>query len=178
MDPISYLDSLYGYAMVLTCDRIIAEHIVTETYKTFVVPTCLLNDRPLKVHLLTTLRGVWANSIRRNGRISNGTAWDRLKRDCRDEGTRRPSSNDDDYQSQSTDVRIQDGIRELPIERREVIFLCEYEELSYREIAELLNIAVEGVCWLIGQARRELFCYLRDCSMLQIDVHDGHPCPR
>jgi RNA polymerase sigma-70 factor, ECF subfamily len=154
MNALSYLDILYGYAMVLTCNRTHAEHIVTVTYKTPTVSACPWVDDRLKVHLLVTLRKVWIDNTKRNGST------------CIGEGNPGPKRNDDhDLSSQSMETRIRDGIKQLSIEQREAIFLREYGGMSYQEIAEIVNTRVEDVTLHIRRARRELIRYLQDCSM-------------
>jgi len=44
-------------------------------------------------------------------------------------------------------------IEELPLHFREVILLCEIEEMSYREIAETLSIPIGTVMSRLGRAR-------------------------
>jgi RNA polymerase sigma-70 factor (ECF subfamily) len=59
MNPIVYLDTLYGYAMILTSSRADAEDVVSKTYKAFAVSRPGLNK--LKIHLLIILRNIWLN---------------------------------------------------------------------------------------------------------------------
>src|SRR6202012_1404034 len=125
--------------MVLTCNPRRAEHIVTVTYKSPTVTACPWVDDQLKVHLLVTLRKVWIDNTKRN----SGS--------CIGEGNPEPKCNDHDPTSQSMKAHIQDGIKQLPLEQREAIFLREYGGMSYQEIAELVNIKVENVTLLIGQ---------------------------
>jgi RNA polymerase sigma-70 factor, ECF subfamily len=47
-------------------------------------------------------------------------------------------------------------IQELPLQFREIIVLREYEELSYREIASVLNCPVETVMSRLTRARKTL----------------------
>ena len=55
-----------------------------------------------------------------------------------------------------TQQQIQAALERLPIEYREVILLCDVEEMRYREIAELLNIPVGTVMSRIARARKAL----------------------
>jgi RNA polymerase sigma-70 factor, ECF subfamily len=165
MNPIVYLDALYGYAMMLTSSRADAEDIVTKTYKAFAVPLPDLNK--LKIHLLIALRNIWLNRTMGNSDTRGEICQDPSDRHLTDIGIRDLNANVHGYLNQNMQARIQDGIRKLPAKLREVIFLREYGELSYQELADVINIPVGEVPLLIGQTRRRLRDYLRDHSTHQ-----------
>ena len=52
--------------------------------------------------------------------------------------------------------QVRAAIQELPIEFREVILLREYEDLSYLEIASVLDCPVGTVMSRLGRARAKL----------------------
>jgi RNA polymerase sigma-70 factor, ECF subfamily len=162
MNPIVYLDSLYGYAMMLTSCRADAENIVTNTYKALAVPFPGLNT--LKTHLLIILRNIWLNRTMGNSDTRGELCQDPSDWHLTDIGIREPNANVHGYLNQNMQACIQDGIRQLPAKLREVIFLREYEDLSYQELADVTNIPAEEVPLLLGQARRRLSDYLRDHS--------------
>ena len=56
---------------------------------------------------------------------------------------------------------IQSAIDELPIHFREILLLCEVEEMSYQEIAETLSIPMGTVMSRLSRARRTLRNSLR-----------------
>lgn len=67
---IEFLDGLYSYALVLTCNHAEAEDLVQETYvRAIPAMEKLRVDSNLKSWLLTILRNVWLNQLRklRNG---------------------------------------------------------------------------------------------------------------
>jgi RNA polymerase sigma-70 factor (ECF subfamily) len=51
---------------------------------------------------------------------------------------------------------MQKAIEELPIHYREILLLCEVEEMSYQEIAETLSIPVGTVMSRLSRARKNL----------------------
>ena len=51
---------------------------------------------------------------------------------------------------------IQRALRELPVAYREVILLCDVEEMSYREIAEALAVPIGTVMSRLARARRAM----------------------
>ena len=57
---------------------------------------------------------------------------------------------------------LQDAIAELPVIFREVLLLCEVEEMSYQEIAEALAIPKGTVMSRLSRARRMLQNVVRD----------------
>lgn len=51
---------------------------------------------------------------------------------------------------------LRDAIAELPVPYREVLLLCDVEEMSYREIAEALSVPIGTVMSRISRARAAL----------------------
>ena len=51
---------------------------------------------------------------------------------------------------------VQDALERLPVQFREVILLCDMEEMSYREIAETLGIPTGTVMSRLSRARKAL----------------------
>jgi RNA polymerase sigma-70 factor, ECF subfamily len=51
---------------------------------------------------------------------------------------------------------VQEAIAELPLKAREILLLCEVEELSYQEIAETLSVPIGTVMSRLSRARGAL----------------------
>jgi RNA polymerase sigma-70 factor (ECF subfamily) len=51
---------------------------------------------------------------------------------------------------------VQEAIEELPIIFREVVLLCDVEEMSYQEIAETISIPIGTVMSRLARARNAL----------------------
>ncbi len=51
---------------------------------------------------------------------------------------------------------IQEALRQLPLAYREVILLCDVEEMSYREIAEALSVPIGTVMSRLARARKAM----------------------
>jgi RNA polymerase sigma-70 factor (ECF subfamily) len=51
---------------------------------------------------------------------------------------------------------LQSAIEELPLHFREVLLLCEVEEMSYQEIADALAIPIGTVMSRLSRARKVL----------------------
>jgi RNA polymerase sigma-70 factor (ECF subfamily) len=58
--------------------------------------------------------------------------------------------------SASTRQQIQAALERLPVEYREVVLLCDVEEMRYRDIAELLNVPIGTVMSRLSRARKIL----------------------
>ena len=56
----------------------------------------------------------------------------------------------------SDSQRLQRAIDDLPLHYREALFLCEVEEMSYQEIAEILSIPIGTVMSRLARARKSV----------------------
>jgi RNA polymerase sigma-70 factor, ECF subfamily len=109
----------------------------------------------MKGWLFTILRNIWLNQLRkrRNGpqvveiEVEDGAANNIVE----------PSKDSHDvYVSKVEAEQVRAAIQELPVEFREVILLREYEDLSYLEIASVLDCPVGTVMSRLGRARAKL----------------------
>jgi RNA polymerase sigma-70 factor (ECF subfamily) len=66
------------------------------------------------------------------------------------------------YVSKMETEQVRAAIQELPIEFREIILLREYEDLSYLEIASVLDCPVGTVMSRLGRARAKLRALLSE----------------
>ena len=151
-----YLDGLYGYAMVLSRNRTEAEDLVQET--------CLRALRAIgrlraagsvKSWLFTILRNIWRNQLRRRR-----TAPDLVELDADEHGADEPADAAQDpltrYVNRVEREQVRAAIQQLPAEFREIILLREYEELSYQEIAAVLECPPGTVMSRLARARSKL----------------------
>ena len=163
-DPtgIEYLDGLYSYALVLTRNHAEAEDLVQETYiRAMQAMGRLRAGSNMKGWLFTILRNVWFNQLRkwRNApqmvgiEVGDGIADSIIE----------PSKDSYDlYVSKMEAEQVRAAIQELPVEFREIILLREYEDLSYLEIASVLDCPVGTVMSRLGRARAKLRALLSD----------------
>ena len=56
----------------------------------------------------------------------------------------------------SDSQRLQRAIDDLPLHYREALLLCEVEEMSYQEIAEILSIPIGTVMSRLARARKSV----------------------
>ena len=155
--PLSfYMDGLYGYAMVLTGDATAAADLVQETYVRATEPMGpLREDSNVKACLFTILRNIALKQARQQPTSP------RLPELDADENTADlviETAKDLHALSVSTvEVKqVREAIMRLPLKFREVILLREYGELSYQEIATLLDCPLGTVMSRQTRARSKL----------------------
>jgi RNA polymerase sigma-70 factor, ECF subfamily len=153
---LEYIDALYGYALMLTRNRVEAEDLVQETYvRALEAQHRLRKDSNVKGWILTILRNLWLNQLRK--RKSEPLL---VEMDGQEGGADYvPGNALDSYEilAGKEDVkRVQVAIGQLSTEFREVILLREFEELSYQEMATVLDCPMGTVMSRLGRARAKL----------------------
>jgi RNA polymerase sigma-70 factor, ECF subfamily len=153
---LEYLDGLYSYAIVLTRNHAEAEDLVQETYvRALPAMKRLRSESNVKGWLFKILRNTWLNNLRKR-RTAPVIAWT----DEEDGSVREiaePSK--DSYHalvSKMEKEQVQAAIQALSVKFREIILLREFEELSYDEIADLLDCPVGTVMSRLARARSKL----------------------
>ena len=153
---VEYLNELYSYALVLTRNHAEAEDLIQETYfRAMRAMERLRMDSNIKSWLFTILRNVWLNQLRRrrNGpemvqmELGDGVVTDVVQ------ASKGPHNL---YVDKMEAEQVRAAIEELPILFREVILLREYEDLSYQEIASVLDCPIGTVMSRLGRARAKL----------------------
>jgi RNA polymerase sigma-70 factor (ECF subfamily) len=153
---IEYIDGLYSYALALTRNHAEAEDLVQETYVR-AIPAMgrLRTDSNMKGWLFTILRNIWLNQLRKR---RNGPQM--IENEAGDFGASsiaEPSKDPHDlYASKMETEQVRRAIVELPPDFREVLLLREYEDLSYQEIASILDCPIGTVMSRLGRARAKL----------------------
>jgi RNA polymerase sigma-70 factor, ECF subfamily len=151
-----YLDGLYGYAMVLSRNSTEAEDLVQETcLRALRAIGKLRADSSVKSWLFTILRNIWLNQLRQRR-----TAPDLVELGADENRASEPADTAQDpythYVSGVERGQVRAAIQQLPVEFREIIILREYEELSYQEIAALLDCPPGTVMSRLARARSKL----------------------
>ena len=151
-----YLDGLYGYAMVLSRNSTEAEDLVQETcLRALRAIGRLRADGSVKSWLFTILRNIWLNQLRQRR-----TTPDLIELDADENGAYEPvDAGRDPYTAHANRVereQVRAAIQQLPLDFREIILLREYEELSYQEIAALLDCPPGTVMSRLARARARL----------------------
>jgi RNA polymerase sigma-70 factor (ECF subfamily) len=148
-----YMDGLYAYAMVLSRNPAVAADLVQESYlRALKAKESLRPDSNVKSWLFTILRNIWLNHLRHE------RAGPKLAELDSDENLADVSiaSPHDLYVRNLQREQVRTAIQQLPIEFREIIILREYEELSYSEIANVLQCPMGTVMSRLARARSRL----------------------
>ncbi len=160
-EALELLDALYGTAVRLTRNPDAAQDLVQDTYlKAFRARGTFRSGTSLKAWLYTILHNTWRNRRRDQGR-SRVEADSDLMELTVERGEDALSSVPDDpealllRETLSEDLRL--ALERLPEAFREAVWLRDVEELSYQEIAAVLEIPVGTVMSRLSRGRKQLY---------------------
>src|ERR1700722_15745331 len=145
-------DPLYNFARWLVRNSNDAEDLVQETY--------LKALRSFASFRPGTNFRAWMFQILRNTFLSSRSRLDRLMTvamDSEEEGSELAVNTETPevvLMNRSNSQLVQRAIGDLPVHYRETLLLCEVEEMSYQEIAEVLSIPIGTVMSRLARARR------------------------
>ena len=143
-----HLDGVFRLALWLMGNRAEAEDVVQETF----------SQALQSFHRFEpgTNARAWLFAIMRNVRSNRQRAFRRAPplSDLGDEIDRVPAA--EQTPQNVTEPEVLDALGELPTGFQEVVLLCDVEELSYKEIARVLDIPMGTVMSRLHRARRLL----------------------
>lgn len=155
-DALSYIDSLYGTAMRLTRRPADAEDLVQDTYlKAFRSAAQFERGTNLKAWLFTILHNTFRNMRRHDGRNPVDVDSEIVEQAAGDSG--RDFSPEQLLTRASIDADLQSALDALPDTFRQAVWLRDVEELTYAEIARVLDVPIGTVMSRISRGRRSLF---------------------
>ena len=141
-------DQLYNFAQWLTQDRSEAEDLVQETYTKAL--------RGFAGFQIGTNFRAWMFRILRNAFLTSRTG---LKTSGEEEldtlASVDPSPEDVLIQEVEHGI-VRQALTELPVASREILLLCEVEEMKYEEIAQVLQVPIGTVMSRLYRARQAL----------------------
>ena len=147
-------DSLYNFARWLTHDREEAEDLVQESYsKALKGFTSFQPGTNFRAWMFRILRNTFLTS--RTG-LKHGMT---ISLDSEEGEPVMPVTTETPESlliENSNQRMVQEAIAELPTHFREVILLCDVEEMSYQEIAETISIPIGTVMSRLARARNAL----------------------
>jgi len=151
-----YIDGLFGYAMVLTRNPTEAADLVQETYVRALQARASSRPRSnVKSWLFTILRNIWLNQLRHE-RTAPEIVELEAHQDIAEVAIETSKDPHAQYVSKMEQDIVRNAIQQLPAEFREIIILREYEELSYQEIAAMLDCPAGTVMSRLARARSKL----------------------
>jgi RNA polymerase sigma-70 factor (ECF subfamily) len=158
-------DQLYNFAQWLTQNREEAEDLVQETYVKAL--------KGFSSFQLGTNFRAWMYRILRNTFLTSRTglrATSTVPLDSDEDGPELAVENETPETTllkRSDSELVQGAINGLPVHYREILLLCEVEEMSYQEIAETLSIPLGTVMSRLSRARKTLR------EGLRLQLHKG-----
>jgi len=160
-------DSLYNFARWLAHNETDAEDLVQDTY--------LKALRSFASFQPGTNFRAWMFKILKNTFLSSCSKLERrmtVMMDSEDEDEPESTLDSDTPETilldRANSQLVWKAIDDLPVHYRETLLLCDVEEMSYREIAEILSIPVGTVMSRLARARRAV----RESLASSPDVHD------
>ena len=157
---LAHIDSLYGTALRLTRRAADAEDLVQDTYlKAFRSAHQFEPGTNLKAWLFTILHNTFRNNRRHDGRNPVDVDSEAVEQAVSaDPGAQSPEQ----ILSRATlDADLQGALDALPDAFRQAVWLRDVEELSYAEMAQVLDVPIGTVMSRISRGRRALSDGLR-----------------
>jgi RNA polymerase sigma-70 factor (ECF subfamily) len=149
-----HFERLYNFACWLTQDRHEAEDLVQETYaKALKGFSSFQPGTNFRAWIYKILRNAFLTS--RTGLKAAATV--PLDVDGEEDALPKVKDTPESILLQRSDWQlVQQALEQLPVAYREVLLLCEVEEMSYQEIAATLAIPMGTVMSRLSRARRAL----------------------
>jgi RNA polymerase sigma-70 factor (ECF subfamily) len=144
-------DQLYNFARWLTQDATEADDLVQETFTKAL--------RGFSSFQPGTNFRAWMYRILRNSFLSSRTGLKAalpLDEETAETTVADKATPETMLIERATREMVQSALEELPIHFREILLLCEVEEMSYLEIAETLAIPIGTVMSRLSRARKAL----------------------
>lgn len=160
---LEFLDSLYGAALRLTRNADRAQDLVQDTYlKAIRARQQFAAGTNLKAWLYTILHNTWRNRQRDGARSRVEFDSDAVERQA--EGGRFDASQLETPESlllrDTLSAELQAALDGLGEMFREVVWLRDVDELSYQEIADVLEIPIGTVMSRLSRGRKQLYLAL------------------
>ena len=157
---LEFLDSLYGTALRLTRNADRAQDLVQDTYlKAIRSERHFAPGSNLKAWLYTILHNTWRNRQRDGARARVEIDSDAVER--RDErggpDRLRQETPESLLMRDSLNVDLQAALDGLADTFREVVWLRDVDELTYQEIADVLEIPIGTVMSRLSRGRKQLY---------------------
>src|SRR5579884_4239209 len=153
-------DRLYNFAHWLTHNREEAEDLVQETYvKALKGFSSFQPGTNFRAWMYRIVHNTFLTS--RTGLKATMTVGLDENEDGPDVAVE-PATPESIFLERASSQLLQNAIDELPVHFREVLLLCEVEEMSYQEIADTLSIPIGTVMSRLARARKLLQKRLRE----------------
>lgn len=161
-ETLEFLDSLYGAALRLTRNADRAQDLVQDTYlKAIRARGQFAAGTNLKAWLYTILHNTWRNRQRDGARSRVDFDSDVVERSSESFVERRLDDTPESLLLRETlNADLQAALDGLAEMFREVVWLRDVDELSYQEIADVLDIPIGTVMSRLSRGRKQLYVAL------------------
>jgi len=158
---LDFLDSLYGAALRLTRNADTAQDLVQDTYlKAIRARARFEAGTNLKAWLYTILHNTWRNRRRDGARAKVDFDSEAVEQAAEGMslGPATPVDSPETLLLRATlDTDLQAALDALPESYREVVWLRDVDELSYQEIATVVEVPIGTVMSRLSRGRKQLF---------------------
>lgn len=158
-----HLDAAYNLARWLTRDEKDAEDVVQEAYLRAIRHFGTFKGGDARPWLLAIVRNTYYTWVRHNRSAKVEIAFDEEMH----AETPDPTDPEKLLLREMDRQMLRRAIRTLPTEFLEVIVLREFEELSYKQIADVVQVPVGTVMSRLSRARRRLTQIVSNCRKNQ-----------
>lgn len=150
---VEHLDAAYNLARWLMRNEAEAEDSVQEAYLRAISHFAGFRGGDRRAWLLTIVRNTCYTRLRRNGASGQDTDFDEAVHSSA--GRQTPNPETVLLRAERSKL-VRKSLAELPPEYREILVLRELEQLSYREIANIVAIPLGTVMSRLSRARQQL----------------------
>lgn len=157
---LEFLDSIYGTALRLTRNADKAQDLVQDTYlKAIRSERQFARGTNLKAWLYTILHNTWRNRQRDGARARVEIDSEAVERSSHSGGLdrRRQETPESLLMRDSLNADLQNALDALAETFREVVWLRDVDELTYQEIADVLDIPIGTVMSRLSRGRKQLY---------------------
>ncbi len=161
---LEHIDSLFNFGMRMTGNREAAEDLVQETYlKVHRFSHTFKEGSNLKAWLFKILRNTFINTFRKKIKEPKSVHYDevedfylfnKIKNESKEDSSNLSENSDNVYEFFEDEVK--NAVNNLPLAFREVVLYSDIEELSYGEIAEIVECPIGTVKSRLFRARKLL----------------------
>ena len=157
---LEFLDALYGAALRLTRNADRAQDLVQDTYlKAIRAQRSFATGTNLKAWLYTILQNTWRNRQRDGARARVEFDSEAVERSAETAmpGRGRAETPESLLMRDSLNADLQAALDGLGESFREVVWLRDVDELTYQEIADVLDIPIGTVMSRLSRGRKQLY---------------------
>lgn len=162
---IPHLDAMYNFALRLTSDPSDAEDLVQDTIvKAFRFFSSYEKGTNAKAWLFRILKNSYINNYRKKSKQPNQVDYDEVSTFYETIRAERTDTSDleDKMFRDLIDDDISNALDELPEDFRTVVLLCDVEDFTYEEIANMLDVPIGTIRSRLHRGRNLLKAQLLD----------------